>query len=176
MTEQHERYANELEEALNEFSKNVNKILEKIFIFKGETKKDWEMESDFEDGDEYYYLTDVGEIDKDYWEYLYEDGERFDFGNIFKTLQEAELEGKRRKLLTRFRAFRDECNNGWKPNWKAQDPKYYLYYSGVAEKISLESIYYYTDLSILGYFKNGQDAQRAIDLFGDEIKELFVEV
>lgn len=39
MTEQHERYANELEEALNEFSKNVNKILEKIFIFKGETKK-----------------------------------------------------------------------------------------------------------------------------------------
>ena len=31
------------------------------------------------------------------------------------------------------------------------------------------------DFCIFGYFKNEQDAQRAIELFGDEIKELFVE-
>lgn len=31
------------------------------------------------------------------------------------------------------------------------------------------------DFCIFGYFKNEQDAQRAIDLFGDEIIELFVD-
>ena len=29
--------------------------------------------------------------------------------------------------------------------------------------------------STFGYFKSRRDAQRVIDLFGDEIKELFVE-
>lgn len=136
----------------------------------------WEMKCPYKDGDEYYFVSVNGLAKYDSWDNYDFEKRAFAQGNIFKTQQEAELEAKRRNLLTRFRAFRDECNNGWKPNWKAQDPKYYLYYSGVAEKISLESIYYYTDLSILGYFKNGQDAQRAIDLFGDEIKELFVEV
>ena len=134
----------------------------------------WETEPPFEDYDEYYYLTDVGEINKDYWAYLYEDGERFDFGNIFKTLQEAELEGKRRKLLTRFRAFRDECNNGWKPDWSNHDKKWEISYETEREFNTFWS-FVTNSFSTFGYFKNEQDAQRAIDLFGDEIKELFVE-
>lgn len=133
------------------------------------------MESDFEDGDEYYYLTDVGEIDKDYWEYLYEDGERFDFGNIFKTLQEAELEGKRRKLLTRFRAFRDECNGDWKPDWKdIKSHKYYFALNGIG--LDIQVAYSVNCFENFGYFKEKENARKAIELFGDEIKELFVEV
>ena len=135
----------------------------------------WKMKCPYKEGDEYYFVSANGLVKYDSWDNYDFEKRAFAQGNIFKTQQEAELESKRRNLLTRFRAFRDECNNGWKPDWKAQDPKYYLYYSGVTEKISLESIYYYTDLSILGYFKNEEDAQRAIDLFGDEIKELFVE-
>lgn len=135
----------------------------------------WEMKYPFKNGEHYFILCQDGDTFKDSWVNHILDKNRFLQGNVFKTEEAASLEVKRRNLLTRFRAFRDECNNGWKPDWKAQDPKYYLYYSGVTEKISLESIYYYTDLSILGYFKNKQDTQRAIDLFGDEIKELFME-
>lgn len=130
----------------------------------------WETEPPFEDGDEYYYLTDVGEINKDYWAYLYEDGERFDFGNIFKTLKEAELEEKRRKLLTRFRAFRDECNRGL----SVQDEKWEIGYKGK----ELKTLWLPNSINgfpIFGYFKNKEDTERAIELFGDEIKELFVD-
>ena len=33
----------------------------------------------------------------------------------------------------------------------------------------------FNSFSYFGYFKNEQDAERAIELFGDEIKELFVD-
>lgn len=95
--------------------------------------------------------------------------------NVFKTRKDAEKERDRRALLYEFNQFRDECNNGWEPDWKTQDPKHYLYYSGVTEKISFDSITFYSDLSIFSYFKNGQDAQRAIELFGDRIKKLYID-
>lgn len=34
---------------------------------------------------------------------------------------------------------------------------------------------FYETFSLFGYFKNEEDAERAIELFGDEIKELFVD-
>lgn len=134
----------------------------------------WETEPPFEDGDEYYYLTDVGEINKDYWAYLYEDGERFDFGNVFKTLQEAELEAKRRNLLTRFRAFRDECNDGWKPDW-SDSFNFKRYLEIIDSKVVLDSVNCANRIATFGYFKYESDAERAIELFGDEIEELFVD-
>jgi len=77
-------------------------------------------------------------------------------------------------LLTRFRAFRDECNDGWKPDWRKNDAKYYFYISSTNGEIGINDIYFYETFPLFGYFKNEQDAQRAIDLFGDEIKELFM--
>jgi hypothetical protein len=90
--------------------------------------------------------------------------------------QEAELESKRRKLLTRFKAFRDECNGDWQINWNKNEAKYYLYKSNMTDDILCNDIYFYETFSLFGYFKNEEDAERAIELFGDEIKELFVEV
>ena len=97
----------------------------------------------------------------------------FQSGNIFPTKEAAELEAKRRKLLTRFRAFRDECNNGWKPDWSNRDEKWEIDYT--EEGVKALFSYVTNSFSTFGYFKNEQDAQRAIELFGDEIIELFVE-
>ena len=152
----------DMEAKLNEMKVKIERL-----------KIGWVMEPDFEDDDEYYYLTDIGEINKDYWAYLYEDGERFDFGNIFKTLQEAELEEKRRKLLTRFRAFRDECNGNWKPDFTICDNKYFI--EKRSGKIAVNYLCNVNAFMLFGYFKNYEDAKRAIELFGQEIKELFVE-
>ena len=135
----------------------------------------WEMKCPYKDGDVYYIITTSGLVN--YYHWNNDSFENMDFkqGNIFPTKQAAELEAKRRNLLTRFRAFRDECNNGWKPDWKNhRDRKYFISFVE-GGKLVIFNTGTINQLCLFGYFKNEQDAERAIDLFGKEIKELFVE-
>ena len=129
----------------------------------------------FEEGDEIYHIDEYGTINSGNWgNYAWVD-EAFSQGHIFRTKQEAETETKRRNLLTRFRAFRDECNDGWKPNFKLVDEDFYFIIAEDNVFLNCESSKWDNAFNLFGYFKNVSDAQRAIDLFGDEIKELFVE-
>lgn len=135
----------------------------------------------FEEGDEIYYVDQFGNVNCGKWDnFAWIDG-AFSQGHIFRTKQEAEMEAKRRNLLTRFRSFRDECNGDCKPisgkecktskfligySWDSKDEQYKL------KSLELGS----SDLfHQFGYFKNKKDVERAIELFGDEIKELFVD-
>jgi len=111
----------------------------------------------------------------DSWKDIEADNSFFSQGNIFPTREAAELESKRRNLLTRFRAFRDECNGDWKVDWSKQDIKYFLSYSQKFDVIYTESICIRERFNLFGYFKNEKDAERAIELFGDEIKRLFID-
>ena len=134
----------------------------------------WEMKCPYEVEDDMYVLTSDGKVAKDYWACCDYDRNRFNQGNTFPTKEEAKLESKRRNLLTRFRAFRDECNRDWKPDWSDSfKSKYYL--EIIYSKVVLDSVNYANRIATFGYFKNEEDAERAIELFGDEIKELFVE-
>lgn len=133
------------------------------------------MKCPYEYGDGHYCLQSSGDVFRDCWENIEADNKYFSQGNVFPTEEAAELEAERRNLLTRFRAFRDECNNGWKPDWRKNDAKYYFYISSTDGEIGINDIYFYETFPLFGYFKNEEDAQHAIDLFGDEIKELFVE-
>ena len=140
-----------------------------------EEENTWEMKCPYEYGDEVCILDSDGEIFSSYWDCRSGSFDIFNQGNIFPTGQASELEAKRRNLLTRFRAFRDECNGDWKPDWKNhRDRKYFISFS---EKIKL--LLFYTGTSnhfqLFGFFKSEEDAKRAIELFGEEIKELFVE-
>lgn len=175
MTEQHEKYANELEKALAQFSENVNKIVTEMFSFEGKKEKDWKMKCPYKYGDNHYCIQSSGDVFLDSWKDIEADNSFFSQGNIFPTREAAELEAERRNLLTRFRAFRDECNGDWKLNWNKNDAKYYLYRSSTTGDILCNDIYFYETFSLFGYFKNEKDAERAIELFGDEIKELFVD-
>lgn len=106
----------------------------------------------------------------DSWHDIEADNSFFSQGNIFPTKQAAELEAKRRNLLTRFRAFRDECNRFLSD----QDEKWEIDYKDK----KLKSLWVPNSINgfpTFGYFKNREDAERAIELFGDEIKELFVD-
>lgn len=134
----------------------------------------WEMKCPYEEGDEYYFVSANGLAKYDSWDNYDFEKRAFAQGNIFKTQQEAELEAKRRNLLTRFRAFRDECNNGWKPDWSNNGEKWEIDYKEEEGLIALWTSLV-NSFSTFGYFKNKEYTQRAIDLFGDEIKELFVE-
>ena len=174
MTEQHEKYANELEKALAQLSENVNKIVTEMFSFEGKKEKDWKMKCPYKNGDKYYFINDDGSVEKSDWDGYVFENEAFEQGNTFLTRKDAELEAKRRKLLTRFRAFRDECNGDWKPDWSDSfKSKHYL--EIIDSKVVLDSVNYANRIATFGYFKNKQDAERAIKLFGDEIEKLFVE-
>ena len=140
-----------------------------------EKEKVWEMKRPYKEGDEYWSLCDDGYVYKESWGFIGDDEERFEAGNAFPTQQAAQREAKRRNLLTRFRAFRDECNGDWKADWKKQDKKYFLYYSQKFDIISIDYINIREKFNLFGYFKNEKDANRAIKLFGDEIKKLFID-
>ena len=176
MTEQQERLANEIRNTLNTFSENVNKILEEMFSFESKTEKDWEMKCPYEYGDKYFALNHRGSIIETTWDNHFIDEERVKLGNIFPTKEAALLEAKRRNLLTRFRSFRDECNGDWNPNWMdATNKQHYLSYSRIKNGMYVSYVVLGNHLHTFGYFKNEKDAEHAIELFGDEIKKLFID-
>jgi hypothetical protein len=134
----------------------------------------WEMKYQYKLTDGYWFILSDGDIKPDKWINCEMDKERLIAGNVFPTKEAAELESKRRKLLTRFRAFKDECNGDWKADWSDSfKSKHYL--EIIDSKVVLDSVNYANRIATFGYFKNEKDAERAIELFGDEIQKLFAE-
>lgn len=166
-------------EEMKRIGEGFNKLIESIGEAPNELfypKEDgWEMKCPYKKDDEYWFMYSYGNIDCSIWFDSQEDDGRLKLGNAFPTEEAAELEAKRINLLTRFRAFRDECNGDWQINWNKNEAKYYLYKSNMTDDILCNDIYFYETFSLFGYFKNEEDAERAIELFGDEIKELFMD-
>ncbi|WP_298648956.1 hypothetical protein [uncultured Granulicatella sp.] len=165
--------ATELEAKLKQ---QVEETTAKLKEMKAEIERlenGWEMKCPYDYSDKVYILDSEGYAYGYNWSCKGWDFNTFNQGNIFPTKQAAELEAERRKLLTRFRAFRDECNNGWKPDWSDHDRKWSISKNeeGVFDTWSkgLDTF------SIFGYFKNEEDCKKATGLFGDEIKALFVD-
>ena len=174
--EEFKKLANNFRDVVTELGDILAKILPDVEIpDEDEEEETWEMKCPYKVGDEHYCLQPSGDVFSGCWDGIEADNKYFSQGNIFTTEQAAELEAKRRNLLTRFRAFRDECNDGWKPDFSDDEEKYYLYYSILEECIDVGWIVLGCSFNIFGYFKNQEDAERAIELFGDEIIELYVE-
>ena len=141
-----------------------------------EEEDTWEMKCPYKDGDRFYIVNPKGSVKFVFWNNCDSNKKTFNQGNIFPTKKAAKLESRRRNLLTRFRSFRDECNGDWKSDCKdVTQKKYYVSYSEIKNSLYVSYIVLGNHLHTFGYFKNEEDAERAIELFGDEIEELFVE-
>ncbi len=162
--------ANAVRDFFTKLGDELSKVLANIKVLKEDT---WEMKCPYEFGDEYWNII-WGKVRKNTWDWIDCERTSFEAGEIFPTQQEAELELKRRNLLTRFRAFRDECNGDWKADWMDYLENKFLVCI-VGSELEVNSVYAANDFVLFGYFKNPKDVERAIELFGDEIKELFVE-
>ena len=162
--------ANAVRDFFTKLGDELSKVLANIKVLKEDT---WEMKCPYEFGDEYWNII-WGRVRKNTWDWIDCERTSFEAGEIFPTQQEAELELKRRNLLTRFRAFRDECNGDWKADWMDYLENKFLVCI-VGSELEVNSVYAANDFVLFGYFKNPKDVERAIELFGDEIKELFVE-
>ena len=160
--------------SVKELEEKVKELMKEIEMLKQE--KTEEFEYNFEEFENYWTIGSGGNLYRSMWDNHDLDFERYSQGNVFQTKEEAEREHDKRELLTRFRQFRDKCNGDWKPEWiNHKERKYFMGY--LAESKSYEATSCSKgDLFILfGYFKNQDDCKRAIELFGDEIKRLFVE-
>lgn len=151
----------------------LSKVLADIQTSKKEDT--WEMKCPLKKLDEYWFISDEGYTETGIWIDEYQDVRRFRQGNIFPTQQAAELEAKRRKLLTRFRAFRDECNGDWKPNWNDINQDKYVIKLEEKKDFYIALFWTVNEFNLFGYFKNQNGAKRALELFGDEIKALYVD-
>ena len=166
--------ANDFRKWAIDFGNELSKVLADIQT----SKKDedtWEMKCPYEEGDEYYYVYGDGRVRIESWDNFETEISRWRSGNTFPTEEEAELEAKRRNLLARFRAFRDECNGYWKVDWNDVNQGKFIIKCGNDRKLYVVSYWTVNEFNVFGYFKDDKNAQRAIELFGDEIKALFVD-
>lgn len=111
-------------EGFNKFIESIGEALNKLFYPK---EDDWKMKIPFEDGDEYWILHFDGTRAQEVWDSHKLDKSAVLQNNAFKTQEAAILEADRRCLLSRFKAFRDECNNGWKADCTNVTQKKVLY-------------------------------------------------
>ena len=161
----------------NQLAEEMDKLKSLYDKLKFESAK--EFDYPFEDNQRYWSLNIWGDINSVKWENKSFDTEQYDQGHVFKTGQEAKRERDRRALLTRFRQFRDKCNGDWKPVWKEIEDSYNYYiemaYVNGHEKLRVDWSPCSDSFNLFGYFKNKEDANSAIELFGDEIKRLWVD-
>nr|DAO01974.1 MAG TPA: hypothetical protein [Caudoviricetes sp.] len=77
--------------------------------------------------------------------------------------------------------FRDKCNDGWEPvsGKQCKTSKFFIGYgwNSIDEQYKLKSLELGSSnlFHQFGCFKNREDCDKAIELFGDEIKALFVD-
>lgn len=159
--------------SVKELEEKVKELMKEIEMLKRKEKTE-EFEYPFEEKEEYWSVGVKGGINHLPWTGIEFDTKRYEQGHIFKTEEEAIRERDKRTLMTRFRQFRDKCNGEWKP--ESDEVKYYIFLECINFKFDVSYHTICNVFNLFGYFKNKEDCKRAIELFGDEIIRLWVEV
>ena len=157
---------------IEELEKQIQELQKELEFEKNKSV----IEYPFEKGETYWLLYNDGCILQQSWDDDIYEQECYEIDNVFKTKEEARKEYSKRILLKRFKQFRDKCNGDWKPNLKIVGlPKYCIAINNKTDIMFAMDVTFYNEFNPFGYFKKKEDCQRAIQLFGDEIKRLFVE-
>ena len=161
---------------IEELEKQITELDERKVALQHELeleKQKTEIEYPLKDGEQYWYVTTGGVTMDDTWSNHWVDRIYYEKGNVFLTEKEAQREIDRRALLSRFKQYRDKCNGNWKPTF--DEIKYYIFLKCENFSFCVSSSMYWNYFNMFGYFKNKADAERAIELFGEEIKRLYLE-
>ena len=161
---------------IEELEKQITELDERKVALQHELeleKQKTEIEYPFHFKGECWQLRIDGLVKEDWWSASGYDRNCYQQGNMFTTQQEAIKERERRILLTRFRQFRDKCNGDWIP--ESEKVKYYIFLQYANLRLCVSSSMFFDSFNMFGYFKSPDDCKRAIELFGDEIKRLWVD-
>ena len=128
----------EFDEMMKRHDEEFNKLMkDKIEYDKNKQNKVWKPNI----GDTYYFITEDGGISSNYWDDDGYDNDRFEFGNVFKTEEETEIE--RNKTLIKRKVER----------WiKENDTVELDWYYNIQEKWNIHYDYEYGDLEISRYY------------------------
>ena len=164
----------EIQHQIKELENKTKELQEEL-----ECEKQKKVECPFKFGDRYFLLSNNGNVVDAVWEDYNFDNDALSQGNAFEIEEEAEKESNRRALLKRFRQFRDKCNGDWKPDWEVIEDSYNyyieMYYGYGNAKLRTDWSPSSASFNLFGYFEKKEDCDRAIELFGNEIKRLYVE-
>ena len=162
----------ELEKQITELDERKVALQHELELEKQKTEIEYPFRP-FQDGDNYWVVTAAGVTREDIWSNHWIDHLYYQQGNAYLTEKEAQREIEKRNLLIKFRQFRDKCNGDWKP--ESEKAKYYICLQYENHSLCVSASMFWDAFNVFGYFKTFDDAARAIELFGDEIKRLFVE-
>lgn len=128
-------------------------------------------------GEKYYFIYYDGDVYSTIWINSEMDNGIYNQNNVFATREEALLESERRALVAKIQRFRDECNSGKQFNWAdISQEKYFICYDSWTDDLFVSKSNVINNLVVFGYFFDEDDAETAKNLFGPEIKKLFIEV
>lgn len=138
-----------------------------------EESKVWKPEKD---GHYYYYDNDGRTYQSSYCEDSI-DKRRFEFGNCFKTQEEAKHMAEKLKVINELKNFALE-NNNEKIDWRDKcTGKYFITYDFYDEEISIASYTFRNFLPFAIYFTSREIAQKAIKTIGEyRIKKYYFDI
>lgn len=129
-----------------------------------------------EDGEKLYFIRDLyGTVSSKIFNInTMSDIKRFENGLYFETEEEAEQHLKEQRLLFKIHQYVKEKNDGWVPDWRnLGQRKYYIFYDHYRKELCISYQCSTSNIDKLPYFKTREITQECIDLFGEEIKEVF---
>ena len=164
------------EELLKEFDKRQRELRDEFIARLEDDKKEFKLTYPRDDGDIYFISNVDAEI---CFARFYSSNETdrcaFEHGLYFKTKEEAGQRLKERKLLLKLRQWAKMKNGNWKPDWENDEYKFYLWYDSQYNDLDAGDTRFSNRFNRLPYFKSREIAEECIDLFGDEIKEVFIQ-
>lgn len=93
------------------------------------------------DGDEYYYITNDGQIGIAKWQNRASDLRRLALGNVFKTEKDTEFAIEKQKVKARLQRFADKHNDPSKEEWDGENVHYRIGYDSTSDDfITVSSI------------------------------------
>lgn len=142
---------------------------EQVELIKENTK--WPQQ-----GDDYWYINDIGKVFSSVYMDLYVDYDRRDLGNIFKTEREAEDAVRVLTLIQAIRRDRLKINGSWTPDWSRKDEtKYSLVYDYYQEALEIDQTTTPQVANVFGYYKSSLDAELIIGRYLPDLEWYFTE-
>ena len=166
------------EELLKEYDEKAKALRDEFISKLEDDKKEFKLTYPRDYEVVYYMSTATGKVKSvDFFNKDEAYKKLFELGLYFNSKEEVEQHLKERKLLFKLHQWAKEKNDGWELDWEDDSQEKVFIYCFKNLKGNIEFTYIRTwninKFTKLPYFKTYEIAQECIDLFGDEIKEVF---
>ena len=160
------------EELIKEFDERQKALRDEFIAKLEDDKKEFEVELPNK-YDTLYFIDDISsEVYMTGFSTSKNEIARYLRGYFFETKEEAEQHLKECKLLFKIKKWAEIQNEGWELDW-GKGNKYYIFYNYSCCEFETSSTVISDNFKKLPYFKSREIAQECIELFGEEIIEVF---